>query len=137
MRPSIEERMNRQIEKSRTYNGMFDAAVTAVETATSESAVEVADNQYTVTSNALTAYITCSDNDYSTISVNIDYQAAGGTQRVADLTVNVDGVYEETYHSIPRAIRSVVFDIINDVIDAVCTLLEEQAADPGNDNDGE
>lgn len=54
MRPSIEERMNRQIEKAGIYNGMFDAGVTAVETATSGSAVQVSDNQYTVTSNALT-----------------------------------------------------------------------------------
>lgn len=29
MRPSIEERMNRQIEKAGIYNGMFDAGVTA------------------------------------------------------------------------------------------------------------
>jgi hypothetical protein len=137
MRPSIEERMNRQIEKSRTYNGMFDAGVTALETATSESAVEVADNQYTVTSNTLTSYITCSDNDYATISVNIDYQTAGGMQRVADLTVNVNGIYEETYHSIPRAIRSAVFNIINDVIDAVCGFLDDQNYSDAIDNDGE
>lgn len=137
MRPNIEERMNRQIEKAGIYNGMFDAGVTAVETATSETAVQVSDNQYTVTSNALTTYITCSDNDYATISVNIDYQGAAGMQRVADLTVNVDGVYEETYHSIPRAIRSAVFNIINDVIDAICTLLEDRAADSGNGNNGE
>lgn len=137
MRPSIEERMNRQIGKAETYNGMFDAAVTAVETTTSETAVEVADNQYTVTSNALTAYITCTDNDYATIIVNIDYQAAGGIQRVADLSVNADGGYEETYRSIPRAIRNTVFGIINDVIDAVCGLLDGQATESGNDNDGE
>lgn len=136
MRQAIEERMNGQIEKSRTYNGMFDAAVTAVETATSASAVQVADNQFSVTSNTLTTYITCSDNDYATINVNIDYQAAAGMQRVADLTVNVDGVYEETYHSIPRAIRSAVFNIINDVIDAICTLLEDRTADSGNGNNG-
>ena len=131
MRPSIEERMNRQIEKAETYNGMFDAGVAAVETATSETAVEVADNQYTVTSNALTTYITCSDNDYATITVNIDYQAAGGMQRVADLSVNVDGVYEETYHSIPRAIRNTVFNIINEAIDAICTLLDNTVVDDG------
>lgn len=138
MRPSIEERMNRQIEKSRTYNGMFDAAVSAVETAGSESAVEVADNQYTVTSNALTTYITCSDNDYATINVNIDYQTGtGNMQRVADMNVNIDGAYEETYHSIPRAIRSAVFDIVNDVIDAVCGFLDNQNYSDAVDTDGE
>ena len=127
MRQAIEERMNRQIEKSRTYNGMFDAAVTAVETAASGSAVQVSDNQFSVTSNTLTTYITCSDNDYATINVNIDYQAGtGNMQRVADLNVNIDGAYEETYHSIPRAIRSAVFDIVNDVIDAVCGFLDNQ-----------
>lgn len=135
MRPSIEERMNRQIEKAETYNGMFDAGVTAVETATSATAVEVADNQYTVTSNGLTTYITCTDNDYATINVGIDYQAAGGMQRVADLTVNVDGVYEETYHSIPRSIRNAVFGIINDVIDAICEFLDEQNSVSGNNGD--
>lgn len=125
MRQAIEERMNGQIEKSRTYNGMFDVAVTAVETATSASAVQVADNQFSVTSNTLTTYITCSDNDYATINVDIDYQAdTGNMQRVADLNVNINGAYEENYHSIPRAIRNTVFSIINDVIDAICGYIE-------------
>lgn len=137
MRQAIEERMNGQIEKSRTYNGMFDAAVTAVETATSASAVQVADNQFSVTSNTLTTYITCSDNDYATINVNIDYQAAAGMQRVADLNVNINGTYEENYHSIPRAIRSAVFDIVNDVIDAVCGFLDDQNYGDAVDTDGE
>ena len=138
MRQAIEERMNGQIEKSRTYNGMFDAAVTAVETATSGSAVQVSDNQFSVTSNTLTTYITCSDNDYATINVNIDYQAdTGNMQRVADLNVNINGAYEETYHSIPRAIRSAVFDIVNDVIDAVCGFLDDQNYGDAVDTDGE
>jgi hypothetical protein len=181
MRQAIEERMNRQIEKSRTYNGMFDAAVSAVETAASGSAVQVSDNQFSVTSNTLTTYITCSDNDYATINVNIDYQTGtgnmrrvanlnvnidgayeetyitcsdndyatinvnidyqvdtGNMQRVADLNVNIDGVYyEETYHSIPRAIRSAVFDIVNDVIDAVCGFLDDQNYSDAVDTDGE
>jgi hypothetical protein len=138
MRQAIEERMNGQIEKSRTYNGMFDAAVTAVETVTSGSAVQVADNQFSVTSNTLTTYITCSDNDYATINVNIDYQAdTGNMQRVADLNVNINGAYEETYHSIPRAIRSAVFDIVNDVIDAVCGFLDNQNYSDAIDDDGE
>lgn len=138
MRQAIEERMNGQIEKSRTYNGMFDAAVTAVETAASGSAVQVADNQFSVTSNTLTTYITCSDNDYATINVNIDYQAdTGNMQRVADLNVNINGAYEETYHSIPRAIRSAVFDIVNDVIDAVCGFLDDQNYTDAVDTDGE
>lgn len=138
MRQAIEERMNRQIEKSRTYNGMFDAAVTAVETAGSGSAVQVSDNQFSVTSNTLTTYITCSDNDYATINVNIDYQTGtGNMQRVADLNVNIDGAYEETYHSIPRAIRSAVFDIVNDVIDAVCGFLDNQNYTDAADTDGE
>lgn len=138
MRQAIEERMNRQIEKSRTYNGMFDAGVAAVETATSGSAVQVSDNQFSVASNTLTTYITCSDNDYATINVNIDYQAGtGNMQRVADLNVNIDGAYEETYHSIPRAIRSAVFDIVNDVIDAVCGFLDNQNYSDAVDTDGE
>jgi hypothetical protein len=139
MRQAIEERMNRQIEKSRTYNGMFDAAVSAVETAASGSAVQVSDNQFSVTSNTLTTYITCSDNDYATINVNIDYQTGtGNMQRVADLNVNIDGVYyEETYHSIPRAIHSAVFDIVNDVIDAVCGFLDDQNYSDAVDTDGE
>lgn len=138
MRQAIEERMNRQIEKSRTYNGMFDAAVSAVETAGSGSAVQVSDNQFSVTSNTLTTYITCSDNDYATINVNIDYQTGtGNMQRVADLNVNIDGAYEETYHSIPRAIRSAVFDIVNDVIDAVCGFLDNQNYSDAVDTDGE
>jgi len=138
MRQAIEERMNRQIEKSRTYNGMFDAAVSAVESAASGSAVQVSDNQFSVTSNTLTTYITCSDNDYATINVNIDYQTGtGNMQRVADLNVNIDGAYEETYHSIPRAIRSAVFDIVNDVIDAVCGFLDNQNYSDAVDTDGE
>lgn len=124
MRKSIEERMERQIVKTRKYNGMFDAAVTATEVATSASAVESMDNQYTVSANNLTTFIMCTDNDYSTINVSIDYQTPTANTRVADLTINVDGVYEENYHSIPRAIRTDVFDIINEVIDEVTEFIE-------------
>jgi hypothetical protein len=58
-------------------------------------------------------------------------------QRVADLNVNINGAYEETYHSIPRAIRSAVFDIVNDVIDAVCGFLDDQNYGDAVDTDGE
>lgn len=125
MRPSIKERMERQLVKTRMYNGMFDAAVAAAEFSTSATATEVTDNQYSVTVDNLTTNINCSDGDYQTISVGIDYQTAGGmSNRVADLTINVDGTYEETYHSIPKAIRTSVFNIINEAIDDVLEFIE-------------
>ena len=141
MRPSIKERMERQLVKTRMYNGMFDTAVTAAEFSTSATATEVTDNQYSVTVDNLTTYINCSDSDYQTISVGIDYQAAGGmSSRVADLTINVDGTYEETYHSIPKAIRTSVFNIINEAIDDVLEFIEnfdpnEVSATPESDEE--
>lgn len=125
MRPSIEERMERQLVKTRMYNGMFDTAVTAVEVSTTATATEVTDNQYSVTMSNLTAYINCSDSDYGTISVGIDYQADGIYSRVADLSINVDGTYEENYHSIPKTIRTTVFGIINETIDDVLEFIED------------
>lgn len=125
MRPSIEERMERQLVKTRMYNGMFDTAVTAVEVSTTATATEVTDNQYSVTMSNLTTYINCSDSDYGTISVGIDYQADGIYSRVADLSINVDGTYEENYHSIPKTIRTTVFGIINETIDDVLEFIED------------
>ena len=124
MRPSIEERMERQISKARTYNGMFDVAVSAVETSLSATAVESMDNQYTATADNLTVFITCNDSDNSTIYVSVDYQSTTGNMRIADLTINVDAVYEEHYHSIPRAIRTTVFEVINTVIDDITAFIE-------------
>ena len=137
MRPSIEERMERQLVKTRMYNGMFDTAVTAVEVSTTASATEVTDNQYSVTTGNLTTYINCSDNDYGTISVGIDYQTDGIYTRVADLSINVDGTYEENYHSIPRAIRTTVFNIINETIDGVLEFIEDFDPNTVNESAGE
>jgi hypothetical protein len=141
MRPSIKERMERQLVKTRMYNGMFDTAVAAAEFSTSATATEVTDNQYSVTVDNLTTYINCSDSDYGTINVGIDYQTAGGmSNRVADLTINVDGTYEENYHSIPKAIRTSVFNIINEAIDDVLEFIEnfdpnEVSATPESDEE--
>lgn len=137
MRPSIEERMERQLVKTRMYNGMFDTAVTAVEVSTTASATEVTDNQYSVTTGNLTTYINCTDGDYGTINVGIDYQADGSYSRVADLSINVDGTYEENYHSIPRAIRTTVFGIINEAIDDVLEFIEDFDPNAVNESAGE
>ena len=137
MRPSIKERMERQLVKTRMYNGMFDTAVAAVEFSTSATATEVTDNQYSVTVDNLTTYINCSDNDYGTISVGIDYQTDGIYTRVADLSINVDGTYEENYHSIPRAIRTTVFGIINEAIDDVLEFIEDFDPNAVNESVGE
>lgn len=138
MRPSIKERMERQLVKTRMYNGMFDAAVAAVEFSTSATATEVTDNQYSVTTDNLTTNINCSDGDYGTIAVGIDYQSAGGmSTRVADLTINVDGTYEENYHSIPKAIRTAVFNIINETIDDVLEFIENFVPDAEDETAGE
>lgn len=124
MRESIEDRMERQISKARTYNGMFDVAVSAVETSLSATAVETMDNQYTVTVDNLTVFVRCNDSDNSTINVSVDYQSTTGNTRIADLTINVDAVYEEHYHSIPRTIRATVFDVINTVIDDITAFID-------------
>ena len=124
MRSSIEERMERQISKARKYNGMFDIAVSAVETTLATTAMEAMDNQYTASADNLIVFVTCNDSDNSTINVNVDYQSTSGNIRIADLTINVDGVYEEHYHSIPRAIRTTVFEVINTVIDDITSFID-------------
>ena len=39
--------------------------------------------------------------------------------RIADLQINIHGQIEETYHSIPRAIRRAVMSYVDDIFDAV------------------
>lgn len=138
MKPSIEERMERQLNKTRLYNGMFNAGVESVETTTSSTSVETMDNQYTVDKDNLKVYIQCTDNDYSTTIISIDYQTTpGGYTRIADLSINSDGVYEENYHSIPRAIRGTVFTIVNNAIDDVLAFIEEFDPNAVTSNGGE
>lgn len=138
MKPSIEERMERQLGKTRLYNGMFNAGVESVETTMSVTSVETADNQYTATKDNFKVYIQCTDNDYSTIIISVDYQTQnGGYTRVADLSINSDGVYEENYHSIPRAIRTTIFNIVNNAIDDVVDFIENFDPNAVTSNGGE
>ena len=137
MRPSIEERMERQLMNARIFNNMFDIGVSAVEVSMSTVATEMSDNQYSVTADTLTTYITCSDSDWSTISVGIDYQSPTGTVRVADLAINSNGTYEENYHSIPRAIRTTVYGIIDDVIDEVTNFIDNFDPNAVTESEGE
>ena len=137
MRQAIEERMENQIMKARVYNAIFDVAVAAVEEASSGTASQVSDNQFNVNIENLSISTVCYDSDYSVITVGIDYQTTEVNTRVADLSINIDGTYEENYHSIPRAIRATVFNIIDNVIDEVTSIIDSYDPNAVSSGDSE
>ena len=137
MRQAIEERMENQIMKARVYNAIFDVAVAAVEEASSGTASQVSDNQFNVNIENLSISTVCYDSDYSVITVGIDYQTTEVNTRVADLSINIDGTYEENYHSIPRAIRATVFNIIDNVIDEVTSFIDSYDPNAVSSGDSE
>lgn len=119
MKPTIEARMNRQIENARTYNTLFDVVVAAAEESLSITAENPADNQFTLVTESFTTNIICNDNEWNTISVYIDISTPEGETRIANLQINAQGGIEEDYHNIPRTIRSLVFGLVDDIIEAI------------------
>jgi hypothetical protein len=125
MKQSIQERMNNQIAKTTAYNTLFDVVVTAAEESLSQTSTNPADNQYNITTTDFETGIICNDNDWNTITVYINDPALQEGGRIADLQININGQIEETYHSIPRAIRRAVMSYVDDIFDAVEGWIDE------------
>ena len=127
MKPSIEERMNNQIQKTTLYNTLFDVVVTTSEDSLGVTSTNPASNQYNLETVAFSVGVICNDNEWNTVTLFIDDNALGTQARIADLQINIHGDIEETYHNIPRAIRSAVMNYVDDIFEAV-----EQWVNPNN-----
>ena len=126
MKQSIQERMNNQIAKATAYNTLFDVVVCTSEESLSTQSVNPADNQYIINTQSFNVIIVCNDNDWNTITVSIDVSALESA-RVADIQINIMGQMEEDYHNIPRSIRSQIFDLVDDIYEAVQGWIDENS----------
>lgn len=126
MKPSIQERMQRQINLATTYNTLFDLIVETTETSFSATATNPADNQYNVQTESLQVNVICNDNEYNTISVFIYNLAVTENVQIGVLQININGDIDESLHNIPRAMRRAVNDYIDDVYDAIDSWIDNQ-----------
>jgi hypothetical protein len=126
MKPSIQERMQRQINLATTYNTLFDLVVETTETSFSATATNPADNQYNVLTEGLQVNVICNDNEYNTISVFIYNLAVTENVQIGVLQININGDIDESLHNIPRALRRAVNDYIDDVYDAIDSWIDDQ-----------
>ena len=126
MKQSIQERMNNQIAKATAYNTLFDIVVCTSEESLSAQSVNPADNQYIINTQSFNVIIVCNDNDWNTITVSIDVSALESA-RVADIQISIMGQMEEDYHNIPRNIRAQIFDLVDDIYEAVQGWVDENS----------
>ena len=126
MKPSIQERMQRQINLATTYNTLFDLIVETTETSFSATATNPADNQYNVQTESLQVNVICNDNEYNTISVFIYNLAVTENVQIGVLQININGDMDESMHNIPRALRRIVNDYIDAVYDALDSWIDNQ-----------
>ena len=119
MKPSIQERMERQIALATTYKTLFDLIVTTTETSFSVTATNPADNQYNVETADIRVNVICNDNDYSTITIYIYNPATLENPQIGVLQINKNGDIDESLHNVPRAMRRLVNDYIDDIYDAI------------------
>ena len=126
MKPSIQERMQRQINLATTYNTLFDLIVETTETSFSATATNPADNQYNVQTESLQVNVICNDNEYNTISVFIYNPAVTENVQIGVLQININGDMDESMHNIPRALRRIVNDYIDAVYDALDSWIDNQ-----------
>jgi hypothetical protein len=126
MKPSIQERMQRQINLATTYNTLFDLIVETTETSFSATATNPADNQYNVQTESLQVNVICNDNEYNTVSVFIYNLAVTENVQIGVLQININGDIDESLHNIPRALRRAVNDYIDDVYDAIDSWIDDQ-----------
>ena len=118
MKQSIQERMNRQIELATGYNTLFDLIVTATETSFSTQSTNPADNQYNIVTADVEADVICNDSQYNTITVYI-YDIEGDNSQIGTLSISLNGDMDESLHNVPRSIRRIVNNYIDDVYDAL------------------
>jgi prolyl-tRNA synthetase len=126
MKQSIQERMNNQIAKATTYNTLFDIVVCTSEESLSTQSVNTTENQYIINTQSLNVIIICNDNDWNTITVSIDIPTLESA-RVADIQINIMGQMEEDYHNIPRSVRAQIFDLVDDIYEAVQGWVDENS----------
>lgn len=126
MKPSIQERMERQIALATTYNTLFDLMVTTTETSFSVTATNPADNQYNVETADIRVNVICNDNDYSTITIYIYNPATLENPQIGVLQISKNGDMDESMHNIPRALRKIVNDYIDDVYNALDSWIDNQ-----------
>jgi 2-phospho-L-lactate guanylyltransferase (CobY/MobA/RfbA family) len=126
MKQSIQERMNNQIAKATAYNTLFDIVVCTSEESLSTQSVNTTENQYIINTQSLNVIIICNDNDWNTITVSIDIPTLESA-RVADIQINIMGQLEEDYHNIPRSIRTQIFNLVDDIYEAVQGWVDENS----------
>lgn len=126
MKPSIQERMERQIALTTKYNQLFDLIVTTAEESLSITATNPADNQYNVEDTDLVVSIICNDTQYNTVTVYINNPAAIENPQVGVLTININGDMDESLHNIPRVIRRKINDFIDDIYDALDSWIDNE-----------
>ena len=120
MRTTIEEKMNDELNDVRLFNGMFEAAVTSAESSLSTHAEEVVVNQYSIMNNAIVVRVICTNNQIATLSITIEYvESSGYCQMISQLSFDKDGTYDESYHSVPLSVRTLVHNVISTMIDDV------------------
>lgn len=126
MKPTIQERMERQIALTTKYNQLFDLMVTTSETSFDTTSTNPADNQYNIDDTDVTVSIICNDNQYNTITIYINNPAATENPQIGVLSINIDGDMDESLHNIPRAIRRKVNDYIDDLYDALDSWIDNE-----------
>lgn len=126
MKPTIQERMERQIALTTKYNQLFDLIVTTTETSLGITATNPADNQYNVEDTDLVISIVCNDTQYNTVTVYISNPASQENPQVGVLTININGDMDESLHNIPRTIRRKINDFIDDVYDALDSWIDNE-----------
>ena len=119
MKPTIEERMQRQIGLTTKYNELFDTIVTAVETSMEVTTTNPAENQWDAVTELVGVNVICNDTQYNTITVYINDIAATMNPQVGVVNIGIDGGIDESLHNVPRAIRRTVTGLIDDIYDAV------------------
>lgn len=125
MKPSIQERMERQIELATTYNTLFDLMVTTTETSLESTATNPADNQYNVDTADLIVNVFCNDNQYNTITIYLYTPVLQESTQIGVLQININGDMDESLHNIPRAVRRKVNSYIDDIYDAIDGWIDE------------
>ena len=126
MKPTIQERMERQIALTTKYNQLFDLMVTTSETSFDTTSTNPADNQYNIDDTDVTVSIICNDNQYNIITIYINTPAATENPQIGVLSINIDGDMDESLHNIPRAIRRKVNDYIDDLYDALDSWIDNE-----------
>jgi hypothetical protein len=117
MKPSIQARMDAAIANATAFNTLFDLLVTTSETAFDVTGTNPTENQWNVDGDVIKVAIVCNDNIWNTCTISIIQTSTN--QQVGTLGVNINGVIEETYHTLPRAIRHDVYDYVDAIYEAV------------------